>query len=409
MSRETRDRARTRGDAIRAVWEERIWDRLRGRRRCPQLAALRKDPALSGRAVEEELDRIFRIILGRRLTRDVVGRHPRRQSVTDFFEHGAALARALLPHVREGEAVLEYGGGIGRLGRAVAPHVRRLVSVDIDPLMKVYGRRLSPGVEFVDRDELRESEDFDGAYSVAVFFHLTVSQQRQALEYVHRRLKTGGWFLVDLKIGPRTTGPIRERGDVGATALDDFHAVCAPLFTVRPVPLFNSGFLLRKQKPADGSDARSGDGRYAVDETSIAFDVLDGEVVVVDLDSGAYYILEGTGSLVWQMLAAGFRVPEIADAMLRHYDGERVAVERSVADFVSQLATEGLVVPASSAASPRAFRFDEGQLAGPPRPFSGPVMYRYTDMQSLIQMDPIREYDETGWPRRPASPPPTTA
>ena len=33
-------------------------------------------------------------------------------------------------------------------------------------------------------------------------------------------------------------------------------------------------------------------------------------------------------------------------------------------------------------------------------------MFRYTDMQALIQMDPIREYDETGWPaRRPPQPP----
>ena len=30
-------------------------------------------------------------------------------------------------------------------------------------------------------------------------------------------------------------------------------------------------------------------------------------------------------------------------------------------------------------------------------------MYKYTDMANLIQMDPIREYDETGWPRRQAT------
>ena len=71
-------------------------------------------------------------------------------------------------------------------------------------------------------------------------------QQRQALAYAHRRLKPGGWFLVDLKIGPRTTDPRRGRGNVGETALEDFRALYEPLFTARPVRLFNSGFLLRK-------------------------------------------------------------------------------------------------------------------------------------------------------------------
>jgi SAM-dependent methyltransferase len=409
MIHEPPSRLRTWAADIRLAWEERIWDPLRGRRPCPLLTSLRKDPSLSGRPVDRELDRILRTGVGRRLTRDVLGDHPRRQSLTDFIERGAAQAQALLPYVQPHEDLLEFGGGVGRLGRAIAPHVHRLVSADVNPVMKVYGRRLSPGVDFRDCDELPESADFDGAYSIAVFFHLTLSQQKQALEYVHRRLKPGGWFLVDLKIGPRTTGPLPGHGNVGATALEDFRALCEPLFTARPVPLFNSGFLLRKKGEDGPPHSRSADGRYAIDDKSIVFDVLDGEVVVVNLDNGSYYILEGAGSVVWQMLAAGRRVPEITEALLRHYEGERTAVERSVADFVAQMEQESLLVAAPPTASAPAFRFDEGQLAGPGTPFPAPVMYRYTDMQTLIQMDPIREYDETGWPRRRTSPPPTTA
>lgn len=198
--------------------------------------------------MDAELDRLLRTIVGRRLTRYVVGPGHSRQSLTDFVARGARQASRLLPFVRPHECVLEYGGGVGRLGRAVAPHVRRLVSVDIEPLMKEYGRRLSPGVEFLGLDELPESPEFDGAYSIAVFFHLTLEEQRRALEYVHRRLKPGGWFLVDLKVGPRTTGPSGRPGNVGETALEDFRALYEPLFTAEPVELFNSGFLLRKSE-----------------------------------------------------------------------------------------------------------------------------------------------------------------
>jgi hypothetical protein len=256
-----RSRLRTLAGEIRGVLEERIWDPLHGRRPCSILASLRDDPALAGRPVDRDLDRILRIILGRRLSRHVMERnHPRRHSLTDFVDGGARQARTLLGYVQPHEDLLEFGGGIGRLGRAIAPHVHRLVSVDINPLMKVYGPRLSPGIDFRDCDELPESAEFDGAYSVAVFFHLTLPQQDQALRYVHCRLKPRGWFLVDLKIGPRTTGPLADHGYVGATALEDFRALYEPLFTATPVRLFNSGFVLRRKDP----DEPTGAGRARV-------------------------------------------------------------------------------------------------------------------------------------------------
>ena len=66
--------------------------------------------------------------------------------------------------------MLEYGGGVGRLGRVIAPHVRRLVSVDIAPIMKEWDRWLQTGAVFHDLDEVAAAPEFDGAYSLAVFF-----------------------------------------------------------------------------------------------------------------------------------------------------------------------------------------------------------------------------------------------
>ncbi len=121
------------------------------------------------------------------------------------------------------------------------------MSVDIAPIMKTWGRRLSPGVAFHDLDEVAAAPEFDGAYSIAVFFHLTLDEQKRALEYVHGRLKPGGWFLVDVRVGPCTTGPRGWPGNTGSTALADFRALYEPLFTSQPVALFNSGFLMRKR------------------------------------------------------------------------------------------------------------------------------------------------------------------
>jgi SAM-dependent methyltransferase len=246
--RDTPSRLRVWAADIHHAAQERLWDSLLGRRRCPLLMSFLSDPLLGDRAAGRELDHIFRIVVGRRLTRNVVGgSHPRRHSLTDFIQRGASDAQRVLPYVRPHERLLEYGGGVGRIGRSIAPHVGQLISVDVNPLMKEYGRRLSPGVDFRDLGVLPDTPDFDGAYSIAVFFHLTLPQQQQALEYVHRRLKPGGWFLVDLKIGPRTTGPLMRYGNLGYTAFDDFRALYGPLFTARSVPLLYSGFLLQKK------------------------------------------------------------------------------------------------------------------------------------------------------------------
>lgn len=160
------------------------------------------------------------------------------------------------------------------------------------------------------------------------------------------------------------------------------------------------------------SDARPSSqapgGRHVINEKSIVFDVLDGEVVIVNLDSGAYYILEGTASTIWQLIAAGTPEPHIVDALMRLHAGERPVAESSTAAFLAQLIEESLLVPADAAPDPVARPFDENLAVEKGRPFVPPVMYRYTDMQALIQMDPIREYDETGWPRRRPVPPPRT-
>jgi hypothetical protein len=133
-------------------------------------------------------------------------------------------------------------------------------------------------------------------------------------------------------------------------------------------------------------------------------DVLEGEVVVVHLDTGAYYILQGTASGVWQMLAAGRPVPAIVSQLAERFPDD-AAMASSVADFVAQLTGEGLLVPASSADDTPPLPGDDQWIADIAS-FTTPVMFRYTDMQALIQMDPIREYDETGWPaRRPPQPP----
>jgi hypothetical protein len=138
------------------------------------------------------------------------------------------------------------------------------------------------------------------------------------------------------------------------------------------------------------------DQRYTFNEDQIVHEVLDDEVVLVNLDNGHYYMLQGTGALIWQAVSAGATVSETAAALQRRYTGSPAEIAAAVRGFVDHLAQEALLQSAlEGSGSPPAF-----EAAAAPAPFTPPVMFRYTDMANLIQMDPIREYDETGWPRR---------
>lgn len=139
--------------------------------------------------------------------------------------------------------------------------------------------------------------------------------------------------------------------------------------------------------------------RYTIDEDQIVAEALEHEVMVVNLDNGYYYVLEGTGADLWPWLTAGASVPEAAAALGQRYSGGAAEIEAAVRAFVAQLAAEALLTPAAEAAPPAL----AVAAADPRPPFTLPAMYKYTDMANLIQMDPIREFDESGWPRRQAT------
>ena len=92
----------------------------------------------------------------------------------------------------------------------------------------------------------------------------------------------------------------------------------------------------------------SSDERLALDSfVTAAKDVLcrnvDGEAVLVDLASGACFELDTTGTRIWERIGAGAKLADVVDALLPEYVVERATVEREVRDFVSELATRGLV------------------------------------------------------------------
>ncbi len=130
--------------------------------------------------------------------------------------------------------------------------------------------------------------------------------------------------------------------------------------------------------------------------------MLDGEVIVVNLDSGAYYSLAEVAAAIWASVERGATAEEAADESLTHYDASSEVVRPAVLRFVDELAGEGLIVASEEARHTPDATVPPPPLNGARIPFAEPVLNKYTDMQELLLLDPIHEVDDAGWPSRPA-------
>ena len=70
---------------------------------------------------------------------------------------------------------------------------------------------------------------------------------------------------------------------------------------------------------------------------------LGGEAVILGLESGRYYSLNESGSMVWNMIQEPRPVAELRDAILDEYDVESDVCERDLVALLGELAQEGLI------------------------------------------------------------------
>lgn len=137
--------------------------------------------------------------------------------------------------------------------------------------------------------------------------------------------------------------------------------------------------------------------RFVANEPKIVFEASEDEVVIVNLDTGSYYTVDQGGARVWSLLVQGLSVAQIAAHLVDADVDHAAAVRSAVAEFVEDLKAEGLIRPAPDSA-PNTTMVPAG-AAG--QTFEPPRLQKFTDMESLLLLDPVHEVDETGWPNQP--------
>ena len=143
------------------------------------------------------------------------------------------------------------------------------------------------------------------------------------------------------------------------------------------------------------------DARLKIKSPQVVHETIDGETILLNLDSGTYYSLNDAGGALWGLIEDSCSIRDIIQALSRHYNNEQETVETGIRAFFDELIEEGLVEEAAAPGEPhdkdnpiRIF----SQLEDKTTAFSAPVLNKYTDMQDLLLLDPIHDVDDTGWP-----------
>jgi hypothetical protein len=132
----------------------------------------------------------------------------------------------------------------------------------------------------------------------------------------------------------------------------------------------------------------------------IISEVIEGEAVIVNLDTGSYYSIRGSGGQIWELIEAGTGTDEMLVKLAERYASSVDVIRPAVLSFLAELVEEGLI----EMASPLNSLFpDHATIPVLPeeqaKPFEKPLLEKYTDMADLLLLDPIHEVDETGWPQ----------
>lgn len=77
---------------------------------------------------------------------------------------------------------------------------------------------------------------------------------------------------------------------------------------------------------------------------------LDGETMLMHVESGAYFGLSKTSQDIWQRLESPVAVRDLCAALAAAYDAPYAAIAKDVVAFLDQLESHGLLVVAPGGA-----------------------------------------------------------
>jgi hypothetical protein len=75
----------------------------------------------------------------------------------------------------------------------------------------------------------------------------------------------------------------------------------------------------------------------------VANDLNDSETVMLDIEKGVYFGVQGVGKVIWDRLAEPTTVDDLVDDLVQQYAVDEATCRSDVTKFLGELAGQGLV------------------------------------------------------------------
>src|SRR5262249_43805 len=126
---------------------------------------------------------------------------------------------------------------------------------------------------------------------------------------------------------------------------------------------------------------------YRINSPPIAHQLIDGEVVLVNVETGVYYSLRDAAE-IWGFLERGARGSTLVAGLGRRYAASRGEIETAVANLLDTLQHEQVLFPEPGADSgddrAASLPVENPATPGTPKPaLQRPVLEKYTDMKDI--------------------------
>jgi hypothetical protein len=125
----------------------------------------------------------------------------------------------------------------------------------------------------------------------------------------------------------------------------------------------------------------------------LASEQFENEIILIDVERGLYYSLQGACIDLWQAFAS----EQVADHVVEAFCARVPVADRGLLQqAIGHMCANNILVRAADRTT------SESQIILNSIAFVAPVIEVYSDLADLIAIDPVHEVDATaGWPLRP--------
>ncbi len=135
--------------------------------------------------------------------------------------------------------------------------------------------------------------------------------------------------------------------------------------------------------------------RLQINEPDVIAELVDGEVILVNFKTGAYFSARGTAADMVRLLLSGCTADEVASTLANHHRLTPTTVQPAVDQYVGELVSSGLFAPQTAAE--QVSRLSREAAAPLAEAFATPKLEQFDDLADQLLLDPIHELEHSPW------------